>query len=78
MIKLDRCPSLVRFIRLLLANNDECRRTLSCTSTPRQIHIDASEEITNDQYKPLHWPRGESNLTEQCAPEISRINAHPA
>lgn len=53
MIELSRCPSLVCFIRLLLANDDECRRTLSYTSTPRQIHIGGSGESTNDQVKPL-------------------------
>ena len=63
MIKLGRCPSLVRFIRLLLANDDECRRTLSCTSTPRQIHIGASEESTNDQYK--HFTDLRANLTSR-------------
>ena len=67
-MKLDRCPSLIRFIRLLLANDDECRRTLSCTSTPRQIYIGASEEAQTISI---------NRFTDQRANLTSRSNVPP-
>lgn len=31
-----------------------------------------------DQFKSLFMSRDKSDLMKQCAPEISRVNAHPA
>lgn len=77
-VQIRYCPGWVRFIRLPLANDDECQQTLSCMSTPRQIYIGVSGESKKYQFQPLFLSRDKSDLMKQCASEICWINAHPA